>query len=160
MAYNKTVWENDITPVSASNMNKIEDKIEGLDILTAPLASSANYTFTKVSSAVTLASGANQTFTFSLTSTGRPIFVIITGVWNGTAAGAWGQMTLKKGTTTLGTSVMVSHTASYNVPGVVCYLDIVPAGTYTYTAVYASGSGTGTYTEQMTDAPTLIAFEI
>lgn len=80
MAYTKTVWENDITPVSASNMNKIEDKIEGLDILTAPLASSANYTFTKVSSAVTLASGAGQTFTFSLTSTGRPIFVIATCV--------------------------------------------------------------------------------
>ena len=28
MAYNKTIWENDITPVSASNMNKIEDQIE------------------------------------------------------------------------------------------------------------------------------------
>lgn len=28
MAYTKTIWENDITPVSASNMNKIEDQME------------------------------------------------------------------------------------------------------------------------------------
>ena len=37
MTYNKTIWENDITPVSASNMNKIEDKIEALDNETVEL---------------------------------------------------------------------------------------------------------------------------
>ena len=31
MSYNKTVWENDITPVSANNMNKIENELESLD---------------------------------------------------------------------------------------------------------------------------------
>ena len=30
MSYNKTVWENDITPVSANNMNKIENELESL----------------------------------------------------------------------------------------------------------------------------------
>ena len=28
MSYTKTIWENDITPLSASNLNKIEDQIE------------------------------------------------------------------------------------------------------------------------------------
>ena len=32
MSYTKTVWENDITPVSASNMNKIEDQIEAVSV--------------------------------------------------------------------------------------------------------------------------------
>ena len=32
MAYTKTIWENDITPISASNMNKIEDQIEAVSV--------------------------------------------------------------------------------------------------------------------------------
>lgn len=28
MSYTKTIWENDVTPLSASNLNKIEDQIE------------------------------------------------------------------------------------------------------------------------------------
>ena len=32
MNYTKTTWENDITPVSAENMNKIEQLIQGLSL--------------------------------------------------------------------------------------------------------------------------------
>lgn len=35
MSYSKTTWANDTTPLSESNMNKIEDELETLDVLTA-----------------------------------------------------------------------------------------------------------------------------
>ena len=37
MSYIKTIWENDITPVSANNMNKIENELESLDNETVEL---------------------------------------------------------------------------------------------------------------------------
>ena len=31
MAYSKTTWENNVTPISAANLNNIEDGIEDVD---------------------------------------------------------------------------------------------------------------------------------
>lgn len=62
MAYTKTIWENDITPVSASNMNKIEDQLEILSTKIDTLSTVYTATVTGSTGALYLCRSGNVVF--------------------------------------------------------------------------------------------------
>lgn len=113
----------------------------------------------------------NQTGTISttltLTTHGRPVFVGIQYTMQGIGgSGYWGTASIFRDSTHLQSGTIVSSAASYNNNGAILYLDIVPAGTYTYKFQYGVGSGTIQLNEtnnpsgHQPETPVVFAFEI
>ena len=99
--------------------------------------------------------------TITLTTHGRPVFVIVTGDNNPTSSSAWLYIQIYRDTTRLTYQICESHGNSWNIPFGVCYLDAVPAGTYTYKCSITMGNGTSNLGEDGDhQAPQFIAFEI
>ena len=97
----------------------------------------------------------------TLTTHGRPIFLIVSGDNNPSSSSAWHNINIYRGTTKLTQQIAESHGASWNIPFCLCYLDVVEAGTYTYKAELSIGSGTIIFGESGdVQAPQFIAFEI
>ena len=78
----------------------------------------------------------------SITTKGRPVFVSLSGDINPTSNGAWTMIYLYRSGTHLTTHCVQSTGNSVNVPFNITYLDVVSAGTYTYTIRFEVGSGT------------------
>ena len=102
-----------------------------------------------------------------ITTHGRPVFVGIQYTAQAIGkAGDWGTMSIYRDGTHLHSGTTVGAATSYNVAGIVLYLDMVPAGTYTYKFQYGVGSGTiqlnesNTPSNNGTELPFIFAFEI
>ena len=105
--------------------------------------------------------------TLTITTHGRPVFVGIQYTMQGIGGnGYWGTASIFRDSTHLQSGTIVSSSSSYNSNGAVLYLDIVPAGTYTYKFQYGVGSGTIQLNEVNTpsgnkpETPIIFAFEI
>ena len=105
--------------------------------------------------------------TLTITTHGRPVFVGIQYTMQGMGGdGHWGTASIFRDTTHLQSGTIVSASSSYNSNGAVLYLDVVPAGTYTYKFQYGVGSGTIQLNEINTpsgrnpETPIVFAFEI
>lgn len=97
----------------------------------------------------------------TITTTGRPVFIMCTGDMNPTAASAWMHMWLLRNGTGITYDIVESHGNSWNIPFCLSYLDIVPAGTYTYSVDFAMGSGTANLAENgAVQQPDFSVFEI
>lgn len=115
--------------------------------------------------ATTTASSNNSlsalTLNATITTSGNPVFISVTGDGNPAAAGNWGTAVIKRGSTTLRQCTAQSAGGSYNIPFGISYLDVVGAGTYTYTFTWTSNSGTLYLNESgNVQIPQLIVFEI
>ena len=115
--------------------------------------------------ATTTASSNNSlsslTLNATITTSGNPVFISVTGDVNPAAAGAWGTAEIKRGSTLLRRQTAQAANNSYNQPFGLSYLDVVGAGTYTYTFTWTCNSGTLYLNESGNQQiPQLIVFEI
>ena len=108
------------------------------------------------------ANNTTRELTITLTTHGRPVLLICTGDLNPLeTASDWFTLTFYKNSTALTSQICQSNTSSLNNPFALTYLDVVPAGTYTYKATFTRGAGTFTLTEGgAIQSPNFVAFEI
>lgn len=83
----------------------------------------------------------------TITTHGRPVFIICSGDMNPTTSTAWMSMWLLRNGLELSYDIVESHANSWNIPFCISYLDIVPAGTHTYQIDFLIGSGTANLAE-------------
>lgn len=97
----------------------------------------------------------------TITTTGRPVFVICSGDFNPSSTSAWMNMWLIRDGIGLSHDIVESHANSWNIPFCISYLDIVPAGTHTYQIDFLIGSGTANLAENgALQQPDFSVFEI
>lgn len=102
-----------------------------------------------------------RSLTITVTTHGRPVFVIATGDLNPTSAGAWFHLDIYRDSTILASQTCQSTASSVNVPFSMAYLDTPAAGTYTYKVDFVRGTGEFTLSEGLSgESPSFIAFEI
>ena len=104
----------------------------------------------------------SSTKSITLTTNGRPVFLIVNGDINpGAAESTWMRIEFKRDSTVLCSRIVQSNAGSCNNPFTLSYLDVVTEGTYTYTAAFTRGAGTvGLSEEGVLQSPQFIAFEI
>ena len=122
-----------------------------------------NYGIKKWGNTTLNASTTSTSQSISITTTGRPIFLLLTGDINPMASeSTWITASITRGSTKLTEQVCQSNASSCNNPFSVSYLDAVGAGSYTYTATIQRGGGTSNLSENGngTHSPQFIAFEI
>lgn len=123
----------------------------------------SGYAFQQYTGNAHVSSGGSFSFSVTITSHGRPIYVAAHCTWNADANGGWSEIYISKNGTALSQATMVSTTASHNVPGSVQWLDTAAAGTHTYTCTCIGTGGAGHFAENngsRPENPTLVAFEI
>jgi hypothetical protein len=97
----------------------------------------------------------------SITTSGNPVQVLVTGDGENTAAGGWVKVQLFRGTTAIGKIVhLESSAASENVPYALTVIDTPSAGTYTYSLQTVSVVSTGAFNFGETDGPVLTVVEL
>ena len=102
----------------------------------------------------------------TFTSKGRPIFIHLTINMQGNNTNHWITAYLYKENNLLKSTTIVSPSSSINSNGTISYLDIVGAGTHTYTFKIQVGSGTITFNEAnlsatpLSNQPLIIIYEI
>lgn len=97
----------------------------------------------------------------TITTTGRPVFIMCTGDMNPTADSAWMQYWILRNGSGITSGTVESHGNSWNIPFSISYLDQVTAGTYTYSIDFKMGNNTANLAEGgAIESPNFIAFEI
>ena len=128
------------------------------------LATESSYAYTNAWNVSTISSGNAVSTSLTITTSGRPVFIAISYCNQSSGGNAyWGTVALYRGSTHLKSQTNVSSSSSYNTPGCIIYLDIVPAGTYTYNFYIKCGSGTIQLNETNLygdELPSIAIFEI
>lgn len=97
----------------------------------------------------------------SITTSGYPVQVMVTGDAENSAVGAWVKLQLYRGSTAIGKIIHVEGSAgSENIPYALTVIDAPSAGTYTYALKTASAVAGGTYNFGETDGPVITALEL
>ena len=122
--------------------------------------SALNYTQT-LGTRVTGISGASSAIvSASITTTGYPVHIVVTGDAENNGAGAWARLQLFRGSTAIGNRVHVEGSAgSENIPFALQFIDSQVAGTYTYSIRTLDTAG-GTFNFGETDGPTITLLEL
>ena len=98
---------------------------------------------------------------FTITTHGRPVFISCDGDNNPSGdLTAWLSIKLYRDGTFLSMQTDQSDGNSCNIPFCTQYLDIVPAGTYTYKIAFVIGKGPLTLVENANQEPRMIVYEI
>ena len=106
------------------------------------------------------ASGATITST-SITTSGKPVLVMVSGDAANSAAGGWVGVQLYRGSTAIGNKVQLeSSAASENIPYCLQFIDAPAAGTYTYSLKTATVVSTGTFDFGELDGPVISVIEL
>jgi hypothetical protein len=113
--------------------------------------------------ATTVNSGTPTTIaSVTITTTGRAVLLVASGDMNPVAA-TWNYTQLYRGETAIGKYIINESTStSANSPFSLTHVDVVAAGTYTYTVrANQGGAGAAQYGETgNAQAPTLVALEL
>ena len=123
---------------------------------------STNYQISNATAVTVNTSTPTTIASVTITTVGKPVFLIGTGDANPTTAGDWNYIALYRDSTQVG-KLIINQTsgASYNNPWAITHIDAPAAGTYTYTIKAYTGVGTIVYGETgNSQAPTLIAMEL
>ena len=97
----------------------------------------------------------------SITTSGKPVQVIVTGDAENTAASGWIILQLFRGSTAIGNKIHVEASeASENVPYCLQVIDVPSAGTHVYALKTVSTAATGAFNFGETDGPVLSAVEL
>lgn len=161
MSYTKTNWQNNITPVNQTNMNKIENQLESLETKVTTL-NSKSFATVPLNTA-SISSSSSPTASATITTHGRPVFVHIDGDHNALNAAAWSKVWLSVDGTHVRCQFMESTASSMNNPFSISYLATnLSAGSHTFSVTFTIGSGTATLAEAQGNyqLPSLIVFEI
>lgn len=121
-----------------------------------------NYGFYKWSGSVVLDSTTTSVSKeLSITTHGRPVYIIVTGDNNPTSETCWFNIFFYRNGTLLSSQTVESHGASWNIPFAMQYLDTVAAGTYTYKVEFVIGTGSTQLNESGNkQSPNFTIFEI
>ena len=123
-----------------------------------------NYKFVKWKKTVLTSSASSTEQSLTLTTTGKPVFLLVCGDGNPEVNGAWLHVTLQRGTTTLATQItQMSDGASANKVFSLGFIDTPSAGAQTYKATIALGNTSRSITlgeDGDINAPQFMAFEI
>lgn len=127
----------------------------------APGVGAMNYAQTQATKQSTISASGVTLVSVSITTSGYPVQVLVTGDAENSAAGAWVQLQLYRGSTAIGKIVHVEGSAgSENIPYALTVVDAPAAGTYTYSLKTASAVAGGTFNFGETDGPVLTAIEL
>lgn len=126
------------------------------------VAQKGNYAFHKWTGSVVLDSTTSPIYKeLSITTHGRPVFIIVTGDNNPTSETCWFNIKFYRNGTMISSQIVESHGASWNIPFAMQYLDTVAAGTYTYKVEFSLGSGSSQLNESGDkQSPNFTIFEI
>lgn len=154
------IWTaNEYTTIMGPNYRVYDTS--GTQLYSGRLQIEGNYTY---NNAWNISSSSGElTTSLSIATHGRPVLILFSWDMQGTAAGHWCTGAVYRGSTHLKSRTVVSASGSYNANGVITYLDVVSAGSYTYTFKLKGGSGTIQYNESNlygNEQPTLCVFEI
>lgn len=154
---NIELLNNKIIPISQGGSG-VTTQLEAMNIF------NGNYYKATWELSGTITTGQSKDFTF--TSHGRPIFLAVSScIQSGTGTGSncWITMELHRDGVGLKSNTQVVE-GSKNQNATLVYLDIVPAGTHTYTFKFQVGSGDINFAEvnllQPNTQPEIIIFEI
>lgn len=99
--------------------------------------------------------------TITLTTTGKPVFIICTGDLNPGTGTDWADVRLYRDSTFLRKVTVQGTAQSQNGPFCVSYFDNIAAGTYVYKVSFVLGRGTCQFGEEGNQqAPIFSAWEI
>jgi len=131
-------------------------------VLLVPSASGAmNYAQTQATKQSGISADGVTIVSTSITTSGYPVQVMVTGDAENSAVGAWVKLQLYRGSTAIGKIIHVEGSAgSENIPYALTVIDAPSAGTYTYALKTASAVAGGTYNFGETDGPVLTAIEL
>ena len=150
-----------ITDASSTYLPLIGGQLTGNLSTSAFIDTNGSYAMEKWSGNSSYTTSTPTEKSIQITTHGRPVFLIVSGDNNPTSSGAWHYVYIYKGDTILTVQTCQSPANSNNIPFCTCYLDIVPAGTYTYKAKIVVGNGTVQLGEVPDfGTPQFIAFEI
>lgn len=126
------------------------------------VAQKGNYGFYKWTGSVVLDSTTSPIYKeLSITTHGRPVFIIVTGDNNPTSETCWFNIKFYRNGTMISSQIVESHGASWNIPFAMQYLDTVAAGTYTYKVEFSIGTGSSQLNESGDkQSPNFTIFEI
>ena len=126
------------------------------------VAQKGNYALHKWTGSVVLDSTTSPIYKeLSITTHGRPVFIIVTGDNNPTSETCWFNIKFYRNGTMISSQIVESHGASWNIPFAMQYLDTVAAGTYTYKVEFSIGSGSSQLNESGDkQSPNFTIFEI
>lgn len=97
----------------------------------------------------------------TITTKGNPVYLHVSGDNNPSTSSCWFNIYLYRNDVALTHQIDESHGSSWNIPFSLCYLDVVPAGTYTYKCSFTYGSGDTVLGEDGSiQSPQFIVFEI
>ena len=156
------IWTSDVysSTTSVSPYYRVYDET-GTNLYSGRLQIEGSYAYNNAWN-ITSSSG-ELTTSLSITTHGRPVLILFSWDMQGTAAGHWCTGAVYRDSTHLKSRTVVSAAGSYNANGVITYLDVVSAGSYTYTFKLKSGNGTIQYNESNlygNEQPVLCIFEI
>ena len=97
--------------------------------------------------------------TGSITTTGNPIQIMVTGDANPVSVTSWTRLQLFRNETAIGNIVQVENSSNLNVPYCLNVIDTPSAGTYTYSMRTVSGFA-GNFDFGESEGPTLTAVEL
>jgi len=131
-------------------------------VLLVPSASGAmNYAQTQATKQTSISADGVTIVSTSITTSGYPVQVMVTGDAENSAVGAWVKLQLYRDSTAIGKIIHVEGSAgSENIPYALTVIDAPSAGTYTYALKTASAVAGGTYNFGETDGPVLTAIEL
>jgi hypothetical protein len=131
-----------------------------LDTLEATIISgSVNYVQTLGARVTGVTTTGVIIITGSITTTGNPIQIMVTGDANPIGGTAWTRLQIYRDSTAIGNVVQVENTSNLNVPYCLNVIDTPSAGTYTYSMRPVSGFA-GTFDFGEHTGPTLTAVEL
>jgi hypothetical protein len=127
----------------------------------APGVGAMNYAQTQATKQSTISASGVTLVSASITTSGYPVQVLVTGDAENNSAGAWVQLQLYRGSTAIGKIIHVEGSAgSENIPYALTVIDTPVAGTYTYSLKTANAPSGGTFNFGETDGPVLTAIEL
>jgi hypothetical protein len=109
---------------------------------------------------VNITTSPQEVASLTITTTGAPVQVGITGEGSNASAGSWVKLALYRGSTLIGQTIQIESSAiSENVPYALNYIDDVVAGTYVYSAKIV-GKSSGNWQFGEVSGPVMNAVEL
>ncbi len=97
----------------------------------------------------------------SITTSGRPVQILVTGDGENSTAGGWVRIQLYRDSTAIGKSIFLeSDAGSENIPYALTVVDAPAAGTYTYALKTVTAVAAGSFNFGEVDGPVITAIEL
>ena len=151
----------DIVEATASLYTPFSTSVDSrLDTLEASIITgSVNYVQTLGARVTGVTSTGVTIITGSITTTGNPIQIMVTGDANPVNVTSWTRLQIYRDSTPIGNIVQVENSSNLNVPYCLNVIDTPSAGTYTYSMRTVSGIS-GLFDFGESTGPTLTAVEL